>query len=43
MHWIWEQNILLYYVYENEVEITAENNLKPMSSETNQENACDLV
>lgn len=43
MHRIWEQNILLYCISETEVEIIAENNLTPTSSETNQEKVCDLV
>lgn len=42
MHWIREQNILVHYIYENALEIIAENDLKSTSTETNQENACDL-
>jgi len=42
MHWIGEQNIKVHYIYENAIEIIAENDSKSTSTETKQENACDL-
>lgn len=37
-----EQNILVHYIYENAIEIIAENYLKSKPTETNQEKVCDL-
>lgn len=38
-----EQNSLIHCMYENAMEVLAESDCKSASTETKQENACDLV